>query len=67
MADIKRVAWAVRSTGDGGKSSWSRIGVSFENKDGSESVLLDAVPLSGKIVLQDPKKPEPKDETDKAT
>jgi hypothetical protein len=38
------------------KSRWREIGVAFWNeKRDSMSVLLDAVPLSGKLVLMPPK------------
>lgn len=38
------------------KSRWREIGVAFWNeKHDSMSVLLDAVPLSGKLVLTPPK------------
>jgi hypothetical protein len=33
------------------KGRWVRIGATFLNKDGSESVLLDALPVNGKLQL----------------
>jgi len=33
-----------------GKSYWTRVGVGFENKDGSLNLRLDAIPVNG--VLQ---------------
>jgi len=60
--EIHRVAYAVADL-EGKDSRWTRIGVSFENKDGSETVLLDALPASGKIILQ---KPKPKEDTPSA-
>lgn len=58
MADIKRIAYAVTDTsskeGDE-KSRWTQIGVSFENKDGSETIRLNALPVNGKIVLRESK------------
>ena len=38
-----------------GKSRWKEIGVGFRNQDGSITVRLDATPVNGKIVLQEPK------------
>ena len=61
MSQPKYIAYTVRNTGDGddAKSFWTRIGAAFENKDNSLSVVLDALPVNGKIVLQVPKeKPE---------
>jgi hypothetical protein len=40
------------------KGRWVRIGVTFLNKDGSESVLLDALPVNGKLQLRTPKPKE---------
>ncbi|MEK6683304.1 MAG: hypothetical protein AABY46_01450 [Nitrospirota bacterium] len=38
----------------GGKSFWIRIGAAFGNYDGSETVLLDALPLNGKMQIRLP-------------
>jgi len=35
------------------KSFWNRVGVAFENKDGSLNVKLEAVPVSGEIQIRD--------------
>lgn len=35
-----------------GKSYWTRIGVGFENKDGSWNLRLDAIPISGKLQVR---------------
>ncbi len=55
-----RIAYAVidAEASSEKKSRWRDIGVTFRNKDGSETVLLDAVPLSGKVVLRDPPEQE---------
>ncbi|MBI3995374.1 MAG: hypothetical protein HY349_05300 [Nitrospirae bacterium] len=37
-----------------GKSFWVRIGAAFGNYDGSETVLLDALPLNGKMQIRLP-------------
>ena len=34
-----------------GKNFWTRIGAAFTNRDGSETVLLDALPLNGRIQI----------------
>lgn len=34
------------------KSAWNRVGVAFENRDGSFSVLLDSLPLDGKLQIR---------------
>ena len=34
------------------RSHWVRVGVAFENKDGSLNVLLNAIPLSGRLQIR---------------
>src|SRR5689334_12938201 len=36
-----------------GRTHWLRIGIAFVNRDGSENVLLDAIPLSGKLQIRE--------------
>lgn len=36
-----------------GKDIWLRVGSAFENRDGSTTVLLDAVPIGGKLQIRD--------------
>lgn len=56
---IHRVVYAVEDVEGKDDSRWTRVGVSFLNKDDSETVLLSALPVSGKLILQKPKeKPE---------
>jgi hypothetical protein len=35
-----------------GKSFWVRIGTAFVNKDGSETVYLDALPVNGRLQIR---------------
>jgi hypothetical protein len=35
-----------------GKSYWIRIGAAFTNQDGSETVLLDALPVTGRMQIR---------------
>jgi len=35
-----------------GKSYWIRIGAAFLNQDGSETVLLDALPINGRMQIR---------------
>lgn len=49
-----REAFAVRE--ERGRSYFTRVGVAFCNREtGSISVLLDAIPVNGKLVLLKPK------------
>ena len=51
----KYIAYAVTPRAEGEKDQWTRVGAAFENKDGSLTVRLDAVPTNGKLLLQEPK------------
>ena len=35
-----------------GKNFWVRIGAAFVNKDGSETVYLDALPVNGRMHIR---------------
>lgn len=56
MTETKRpdlAAYVVRDREDK-KSNWREIGVAFKHKDGKGfDLLLDAVPVSGRVVLRD--------------
>ena len=43
---------------EGAKDFWVRIGVAFVNQDRSVNVLLDALPVNGKLQIR---KPRPRD------
>ena len=55
--------WMVEDKfdGDGQKkrSFWTKIGIAFENRDGSYSLDLAAVPVNGKLQMRDPWRPAP--------
>jgi hypothetical protein len=36
-----------------GKSFWIKIGAAFTNRDGSETVLLDALPVNAKLQIRE--------------
>ena len=40
------------------KDFWIRVGTAFENRDGSQTILLDALPVNGKLHIRDLKKKE---------
>jgi hypothetical protein len=46
--------YAIYESKTGGleRSRWVRVGVAFDNKDGSLNVLLDALPLSGRLQIR---------------
>jgi hypothetical protein len=47
------IAYAVRTQSENAGPKYTRIGVGFNLKNGGVSVLYDATPLSGQIVLLD--------------
>lgn len=47
-----RIVYALTPSHRGG-TRWIRVGVAFINRDGSETVYLDAVPLSGKLQIRE--------------
>lgn len=57
----RQAVYTVSPRGEGKKDFWCRIGTAFTNRDGSLSVLLDANPVNGKLVIR---REEPKEERD---
>jgi len=50
---MKDVYAIYESRSDGReRSRWVRVGVAFDNRDGSVNVLLDALPLSGRLQIR---------------
>ena len=39
------------------KSVWTKVGVAFENRDGSFTLELGAFPVSGRLQMRDPLPP----------
>ena len=42
---------------NGERSFWNRVGTAFVNKDGSLNVLLNSLPVDGKLHIRDPRPP----------
>jgi hypothetical protein len=47
-----KVVWAIVERGQG-KSFWTRVGVGFVNRDGSLTLRLDAIPISGTLQVRE--------------
>jgi hypothetical protein len=47
----KKIVYTVTERGE--KSFWTRVGVAFENRDGSLTLRLDAVPVNGMLQVRD--------------
>ena len=48
----KNMKIAYTIAGEGGKKRWIKVGVAFENKDGSLNVLLDAFPVNRQLNIR---------------
>src|SRR5262249_134353 len=65
MAKPYRDVFTVIESNDPQKKAfWLKIGSSFLNKDGSETVLLNALPTNSKLVLREPLKAGQDDASD---
>jgi hypothetical protein len=49
-----RHVFAITERGEGLKSIWTRIGLAWNNRDGSITLRLDALPMSGIMQVRDP-------------
>ena len=49
---VSKVVYTVVNR-SGAPSFWLRLGLAFVNRDGSLSVRLDALPVSGQLVIRD--------------
>lgn len=45
-------AYTVREGKQGAKGYWLEIGAAWTNKDGSLSLVLDATPTNGRIIVR---------------
>lgn len=59
--DLFSVKEAPKDSGK--KNFWIKLGVAFENKDGSFSLHLDGLPIDGKLQMRVSVEKEPKGET----
>lgn len=46
-----KAVFAITERGD--KSYWTRVGVAYTNRDGSLTLKLDALPVSGTLQVRD--------------
>lgn len=51
--------YLITERSDEQKSLWSKIGIAFVNKDDSLNVILDAIPVSGKLHIREQKQQNP--------
>lgn len=53
MARAKMKLVYVITEGRDGRKFWNKIGVAFENSDGSPNVKLEALPVGGEMHIRD--------------
>lgn len=55
----RKVVYTIIETGEG-KSLWRMVGSAFVNRDDSLTVLLDALPVNGRLHVREPSEKEDK-------
>jgi hypothetical protein len=50
----RKDVFTVIDKGEGKKAYWCKVGSAWENNDGSWNILLDALPVNGKLNMRDP-------------
>ena len=61
MKDVYAI-YESKNGENNGRSRWVRVGVAFENKDSSLNVLLDALPLTGRLHIRSREAGKPSEE-----
>lgn len=52
---VTKEVWAIVEKENLEKAIWVRIGVAWENRDGSIKVVLNVLPIQGEMLIRDPK------------
>lgn len=53
MSSALKEVFVITEKKNDEKPQWTKIGVAFVNRDKSLNVVLDAIPLSGKLHIRD--------------
>jgi len=48
-----KIVYTIVEDKQRGKSFWNRVGVAFQNRDGSLNLKLDALPVNGTLQVRD--------------
>jgi len=64
---MKEVFTIIQKNGNNNnkKPFWQKIGVAFDNSDGSLNVLLNCIPIDGRLHIRDAKSEQDKAANDK--
>ena len=57
VKDVFTISEKESGDADGAKERWTKIGVAFVNRDHSLNVVLDAVPVNGRLHVRDRRAP----------
>jgi len=50
----RKDVFTIIDKGEGNKAFWCKVGSAWENGDGSWNIVLDALPVNGKLNMRDP-------------
>lgn len=50
----RKDVYTIIEKGEGKKSYWCKVGSAWEAKDGSWQIVLDALPVNGRLNMRDP-------------
>ena len=50
----RKDVFTIIEKGEGKKSYWCKVGSAWEAKDGSWQIVLDALPVNGRLNMRDP-------------
>lgn len=50
---VRKDVYTITENPNGGKGFWTKIGMASTNRDGSMNIILNALPLNGKLHVRD--------------
>lgn len=62
LKDVFAISESGTRSEETGKNRWTRIGIGFVNRDSSINVVLDAIPLNGRLQIRDRSPNSPKNQ-----
>ncbi len=53
LKDVFSINDGLNASEQEGKNRWTKVGVGFVNRDSSINVILDAIPINGRLHIRD--------------
>lgn len=53
VKDVYTIQESEGGSGDGAKDRWTKIGIGFVNRDDSINILLNALPVNGRLHVRE--------------